>query len=336
MQNDLLPKSSEENSLLRKLLNQSKNLKKSLIRTMAGLSTAAVLLTGTACDTTQLDTTTPVIDKVTEDTHQSTEPVETNSVETEPIQIEQKSDLAKELYGVDTYKQYEDEYNAYINHYNGKSLGGGYGLSFSPINYDYFRNLFPNKTDEELLDNVCISFYAISDNDLYIAFTAMANLGSDKLNVNDRYISLFKYADLDDEIIEELKKENSLDLILLLNYVVSNNIPELLAQNLNNYNKMDRSYVQFYVNGLDKENSEKECFYFEKKNNNIEMHVAEVGYGSQEDIDLFNKFSERESKLPALRINEDDQLRIEKICDIDYMKKYSANFNNTFKYNITP
>jgi len=350
--NDLLP----ENSLIKKLKNRLNNNKKSLIRLMAGLGASAMLLTGVACDETHTyeDTTdnSPIIDKETDyindmDYHTSNHigkrPVETEPLETEPIETIplEYSDTFKEFLTSPEYSKYEKEYQAYLDFYDGKSLGGGYGLSFNPVNHEYYNSIFADNEEFDINNNCRIGVHAFGkDNDLYVIYVANKIIP----NGTVEYRSLLRY-DLDEKIYNDLKysiaNDDELSKIIILYKIANNYNYEVLAENSVNLNTIYKVNVDgksiktlTSVNGYDQDNNIKYCYSILKDNALVKLSKEFNTEKDNEKLNYFNK--EKGYDLPYVIIDSEEEYDVEKIDALNGFTTYKINTNNQFKYEITP
>lgn len=358
-QNDLLPKSNQ--SLIQKRL---KNFKKSLIRTMAGLGTAAILLTGTGCDQTiKPDTTNPIIDKETDYTYQDTEPTVTTPTETEPTvtdkvgetepvetnPVEQDgyvSDVANKIINNTKYEEYKAELetvNSTDMPFISSTNYSCYGTSFNPTNYDYFKTIYPNASEDEICYGTRVYTDFTIDNDLYVCFASMPRLN----NIDDgNYVlkSLFRYDNISEDILNDLafSKDNALDHTLILKSVIDNNSGILLAESVLNTNRAKlenlgikndaRSFISF--NGIKEDKSLKYCYIITESNGEKTLHHIEFPYGSESDIS--SEAYKDAYGFDGIRIDSNDQYTfLEELGKIDYIVTSSTNIDKMKQKEIT-
>lgn len=249
-QNDLLPKSNQ--SLIQKRL---KNFKKSLIRTMAGLGTAAILLTGTGCDQTiKPDTTNPIIDK------------ETSQMPTleKYKEKEYTSSIGKSLLTSNEAKEKENEFNTW---YKENEVGGldflkmFNDLDLHPLCYDFFRDYYGgNITNEEINKKAKIACQFVDEeNNLYVQYY-FSNKTNGLNDDFDDFISKFNIVllkfDLSQEIAQDLinsgLSQNNIKNLTLLQYIVNNFNYEVVSKEI--CNSINRN---FNIRYIDKEKQSK-------------------------------------------------------------------------------
>ena len=340
--NDLLPKS---------LIQKRLNLKKSLIRTMAGLGTAAILFTGTGCDQTigTTETVDPIINRETEYLYQDTEPTVTTPIETEgaetsqgerePVVIESYNDIVSSG-KLEEYQQIFEAEQA--SPYETMA----YGTRFNPTCYDYFRNLYPEATDDEISKYTRIYFEFVSDNDLYVAlsssvrmqkmegipngieqysFLKFENIGEYEEKLNDSNNDVFKHSILLNEVMNnynydimaETSALNNSFSYIKLGFNQSDLLPNIKKSttNINGYNEL----------------TGKKYFYFVAPSFN---DLSKLALFKCETKDTFDIEKDPDFYLNKVTFNGKEAVEMEELCYVDYFNKFSFDLTVEFDNEI--
>lgn len=286
MQKNLL--SNERDSLLKRLSNnlKNKNLKKSLIRTMAGLGTAAILLTSTACDESSInyEDTNPTIENTehvntdTNNINKETENTDT-TIETITPNIDNNSDSSYEIPSLTKYKAKdytstigksllnnneaktkEKEFKTWYkdNEISGLSFDKMFNdLNLHPLCYDFFREYYgDNATDTEIQQKAKIACQFVDvDGNLYVQYYFLNN--SNDLETEIAWVmgkfnsALLKFnlpKDVSNDLVNSgLSQDNAKNLILL-KYIVNNYDYEVLAKEIYN-NNVNGNHDVSYIEG---------------------------------------------------------------------------------------
>ena len=217
------------------------------------LFVSAVMLTSAGCGEI-----TPETQETNQIIHENTESeyAETSVLEKYEDVEGYVSDLANEILNDPKYPEYKATYNE-----EKQTRFDCYGTSLNPTCYDYYHKLYPNATDEEILNltRVYAEYYGETDNSLYVVMVSSPLLSDNvELGADDsislkssRLYTLFYFENLLPEeqrdLIITAQNKDILNHSLLLNSIFKNNKYTVLAENLNN--RVDISNKHFVLGG---------------------------------------------------------------------------------------
>lgn len=340
-----------KNNLIKQMCGKLTNAQKQrLIAKLSALALAGSLTVGglTACDSLGVETQ-PQISKETQGTlHTPTTTVpETTAPETTMPEIvlpetptEYVSDAAKNLFNSAEYLGQKAELVEAHQYASVQAKKSAYGTSFNPTNYDYFKTIYPNATEEEICYGTKVYTDFTVDDDLYVCFASKPRLNGIN-DGNHTLYSLFKYENLAKDVLNdlELSKDNTLNHSLLLKHIIENNAGIQLTESLVTSNGLQlgnldiintaRKFLSF--NGAN--NDKKYCYIIAENNEEKTLYYLEFPYTEEEKAEDVYK---QKYGFDGVGIGYDNQYtNLEKIGALDYIITSNVTFDKMIEKEIT-
>ncbi|MBQ7294247.1 MAG: hypothetical protein IJW79_10975 [Clostridia bacterium] len=215
-------------------------------------------------------------------------------------------------------------------------IDGAYGTRFNPTCYQYFRNLYPEATDDEILKYTRVYFYFVLEDSIYVALTSSTRLQKmESVSKKSEQYTLLRVdgvGELTEKLINsnvDFLCEDTLRHSIILNEVLNKYDYKVLAEtscNVVGFNYYNLGFTQseefpnlgmipISISGFNKETNRK-YFYF------VTTSHPSKRYFYYAEADEFYTPKDKDYFLDFVLFSGNEKISTRKIGDVVYFNSY--------------